>query len=94
LAEELLYAEARLGEMLAEIDKSKSYSPSTKGSAIGSQKTLPPSITHKDSHYAQTLHKHEDVIVKVIAEARDKGEVPVRQHVLKAVKNSNSTAET
>jgi len=53
LSEILLDAEAKCGEMLAGIDKSKSYKvlPS-KG---GRKPMLPTDITYKQSHQAQTV---------------------------------------
>ena len=91
LAEELLYAEARLGEMLEAIPKqgrNKDY-----GSSKGTIITLPPGIDKKQSHYAQELSRHEDTIAKVVAEAREKGEVPVRQHVLRRVQKEKPKPE-
>lgn len=96
LAEELLYAEARMGEMLATIDKTNSR---LRGADRGSQhgttvKTLPPAIDKKESHHAQQLHKHEDTIAQVVAEAREKGEVPVRQHVLRRIEQEKPKPKT
>jgi len=51
------------------------------------EKALPDSIDKKQSHYAQELSRHEETIAEVVAEAREKGEVPVRQHVLNKIKN-------
>lgn len=82
LAEELLYAEARMGEMLEVREKQ------VRSSRGGTSKPLPKEIDKKQSHYAQTLSRNEPVIAKVVAEAREKGEVPVRQHVLNKVKGS------
>lgn len=83
LAEELLYAEARLGEMLA--DGNRSSGKRTSDGTFKGRERLPPSIDKKQSHYAQELHSNEDVIAKVVAEAREKGEIPVRHHVLKEI---------
>ena len=51
-ADTLLDAEAKLGELLAAIDKTDSK---LRGSSQGTtvKKTLPPTITKKESHYAQ-----------------------------------------
>jgi len=54
MGEALLWAEAKLGELL------KDY-PSHVGSKIGkrgTEKSLPNGITHKQSHFAQTLADH------------------------------------
>jgi N6-adenosine-specific RNA methylase IME4 len=82
LAEELLYAEAQMGAMLEAIPKSGKDQTSGRGSMV----SLPDGIGHKESHYAQKLSKNEGVIATVVAEAREKGEVPVRQHVLRKIK--------
>ncbi len=58
LAEELLYAEARLGEMLEKIP----FKGEDLTSSGGRKVTLPIGVTHKDSHIAQELHRHENVI--------------------------------
>jgi len=90
LAEELLYAEARLGEMLANRDRS--YQSTGRGTL--KEKPLPDSVDKKQSHYAQELSRHEDTIAEVVAEAREKGEIPVRHHVLKAIKANKPRPET
>jgi len=50
----LLWAEARLGELLNKIDKKKSYTGFQQRNAV-----LPPDINKKQSHYAQQLGKEE-----------------------------------
>jgi len=88
LAEELLYTEARLGEIL---ETHPSHIGKMGG---GSIKTLPESIDYKQSHYAKELSKNKDVIAQVVANAREKGEIPVRQHVLKAIQKAKPKPET
>ncbi len=78
LAEELLYAEAQMGAMLDAI-------PDKKASSGGGTRSLPKSMTKKDSHFAQQLNRNEEVIAEVVAEAREKGEIPVRQRVLRQI---------
>ncbi|MCK5613894.1 hypothetical protein KAR91_69165 [Candidatus Pacearchaeota archaeon] len=78
LAEELLYAEARMGDILEAI-------PEKKASSGRGTRSLPDGIDKKQSHYAQALSRNEDKIAEVVANARETGEVPVRQHVLKAI---------
>lgn len=82
LAEELLYAEAQMGAMLEKTDKSESRRASLEGKSV---KWRPKSITDKDSHYAQQLSRNETVIATVVAEAREKGEIPIRQKVLRQI---------
>ena len=81
LAEELLYAEAQMGTMLEAIPKSGKDQTSGRGSMV----SLPAGVTHKESSLAQQLSKNEEVIAEVVAEAREKGEIPVRQKVLRQI---------
>jgi len=85
-AEYLLYAEARLGEMLEGVADPTSSRRGTR--------QLPSGIDKKQSHYAQELHRNEKVIAQVISKAREKGEVPVRQQVLKAIQKAKPKPET
>lgn len=80
LAEELLYAEARMGDLLSATPLPDKRSSSSKGTC-----SLPDGIDKKQSHHAQTLSRNMDKIADVVANAREAGEVPVRQHVLKAI---------
>ena len=57
--EELLYAEARLGGMLAAIPQKMPI-----GFQQGNRISLPEGIDKKQSHYAQELSRHEDVIAE------------------------------
>lgn len=87
LAEELLWAEARLGEMLYKNpNKTPITDSSTSGTigrtARGSESNLPSGVGKKDSHYAKKLHKSEEQIAQVVAAAREAGTVPLRRHVL------------
>ena len=84
LAEILLYAEAGLGRRLEAIPANYKELPSS----VGRKPQLPPGITHKQSHYAQELSRHEEVIAEVVARAREQGEVPVRQQVLKEIQKA------
>ena len=72
LAIALLYAEARLGELLKGISKPK-YIKDADGSLKGTVRNLPPGITKKQSHYAQKLFEHIGLIKEVIflREAKD-----------------------
>jgi len=82
LAGALLDAEARMGELL----KETSSSGSIKGHRGGSEKTLPVGITHKQSHYFQTLADNKDVIEEVKADAEIEEDLPTRMEVLRRVK--------
>ena len=76
--ETLLYAEAGLGRRLQAI-------PEKKASSGGGTRSLPAGITKKQSHYAQELSRNKGAIAEIVATARGKGEVPVRQQVLKSI---------
>ena len=67
MADILLDAEVRLGEIL---DNQTSRGGSMDGKR-GSERTLPPDITHKQSHQAQTLSKHPEIVEQAKAEAHE-----------------------
>ena len=66
-----LYAEARLGEILGKIPQKYNKDLGSRG---GTQPSLPPGITKKQSHYAQELGKNEEAIAETVANAREKNE--------------------
>ena len=83
LAKNLLAAEAKLGKMLAAAPKqgkTKEY-----GSTGGTIPTLPPGLTKKESHQAQTIARNPEVVEKVTAQAVVKGELPTAKEVYKEV---------
>ena len=70
VAEAVLWAEAKLGQLLKGIDKkgkTKEY-----GSLGGTIPTLPEGITKKQSHEAQQLADNPEIIQEVIEEAKEK----------------------
>ena len=73
MAELILDAEVRLGELLEGIPDKKSGARKT-GSKRGTR-LLPKGIDKKQSHYAQQLSKHTDVVEEVKQTAREKGEL-------------------
>ncbi len=94
MAELLLLAEARFGDMLAAIPAKPKPDGSSRGTFGGRDTTLPSGINKKESHYAQELSKHQDIIATVVAKAREQGEVPVRQHVLRDIRLSQPKSDT
>ena len=73
VADILLDAEVKLGEMLeTTVGRGGKSDRSTRG---GTSKPLPHNIDKKQSHYAQQLSKHPDVVEEVKQQARDKGRV-------------------
>lgn len=75
MADILLDAEVKLGKMLEAIPPQSSQA--------GRLPTLPPDITYKQSHKAQTLSRNADIVEQVKSEARDKGVIPTADHVYK-----------
>ena len=71
----LLWAEAKLGELLKSIPKEKGYVGLT--SKGGRKQTLPQGITHKQSHFAQQLADNKDIIEEVIKEAEEHENIAV-----------------
>jgi len=79
----LLYAEARIGELL------KDY-PHRGVSIIGkrgSDKTLPAGITHNQSLRFQKLVDYPDVIEQVIAEAIENDDLPINKKLIKLLQD-------
>jgi len=85
-AEELLYAEAHLGERL----KSSSKGTFKKGR----ETSLPEGVNKKQSHYAQELNRHINFIAKVIEDAREIDEIPLRHHVLREIQKNKFKPDT
>jgi ParB family chromosome partitioning protein len=95
VAEVLLDAEAKLGELLAAIQPE--FVTSTDGrQEVGYKKppkqtrSLPEGITHKESHQAQIIARHPDVIEQVKQKAREEDRLPTAQEVCRAIKTTCS----
>ncbi len=92
LAELVLEAEAKLGEMLAAIEPKYSigYSEGTNGLPAGAsprrEPSLPPGITKKESHQAQTIASHPEAVEQVKVRAREEGRIPTAQEVYREIK--------
>jgi hypothetical protein len=87
------HAEAKLGELLKEIPPKPIADGSGKGTFGGREQSLPEGITKKQSHYAQELAEHPEVIESVIQEAKDKEEIPTRYDALKAIQQKKIAAQ-
>jgi hypothetical protein len=61
----------RLGELLAAQKIKPIADSSERGTFGGSEKTLPPGVSKKISHQAQTLSDHRDVVAQVAAQAKE-----------------------
>lgn len=85
LGDVLLDAEAKLGEMIEKIPKPKFTKQINGSKERTTEKSLPPTVTKKESHFAQTIAKNPEVVEEVKKKARDDGFIPTAQNVLKAV---------
>lgn len=86
----LLFAEARLGKLLAAIPKQgkkKEY-----GSTGGTIPSLPENITKKESHFLQTIDKNPEVVERVQVKAKEEGRLPTSQEVVKEIKKERQAA--
>lgn len=96
LAEELLYAEAKMGRDI-ELQELKNVPRLQERTAAGAYKKgvfLPANVNKKQSHYAQELNRHQDAIAEVVAIARERGDVPVRKQVLKVIQANKPKPKT
>lgn len=71
VAEAVLWAEAKMGELLKAIEPKPMPDGSGKGTFGGREKTFPEGITKKQSHEAQQLADNPEQIREVIQEIRD-----------------------
>ena len=71
MADILLDAEVRLGEILQDIPLSEKRASSAKELV-----SLPDNITKKQSHQAQTLAQNQEIVEQAKETARGEGEIP------------------
>jgi len=79
MATALLYAEAKMGELL----KDQTSRGGSMDGKRGSKPSLPEGITHKQSHFAQRLYENKDLIEDTIKEAKENEDIPTRTEVLR-----------
>ncbi len=89
VAEAILWAAARMGEILAKIPKPK-LDKTINGSSTGTigratTRSLPDGISKRESHEAQKLARYPEAIRQAVREAREKEELPNRREVLKKI---------
>jgi hypothetical protein len=82
LAEMLIDAQMELGKMLKNCRSSQARTTDGKFN-IG--KVLPPGITKKESHYAQQIAAHPQIVKKTKVEAREKGGIITERTVLRII---------
>lgn len=89
LAELVLEAEVKLGEMLAALPQCKPIpDPSHKGRVGGSEPTLPSDISWKESHQAQTLAAHPGIVEEVKLAAQKEGRLATAREVYREIKKA------
>lgn len=86
MAERLLWAWVRLGELLRGIDKSKSKFDSERGSQHRTTSILPPGISKRTSHYAQRAAEYQEIIKSIIEEALKTENLPILRTALKEIR--------
>lgn len=74
-----LLAEVRLGELLEETELPGRGGGDTRASSNGGTRLKDLGLTKQDSHRAQTLARHKDLIPVVIKEAVGRRDVPTRR---------------
>lgn len=85
MGEALIYAEAKLGELLRDLPPNiESLGRAT----IVKRRSLPRGITKQQSHMYQTLASHPDIIREVVEKARLDENIPTRYQVLKRIKGA------
>lgn len=83
MAEILIDAEVKMGEILGAIEPEGN----TLTSIGGRKPSLPPDVTHKQSHQAQTLARNKEIVEQAKAEARDNGEIVTASKVYQIIKD-------
>lgn len=84
LAEVLLYAEAKLGELCEIIQSEQGKRTDLLGdSDVTKLEKIAPKI---ERSRAKQLNNNRDIIAEIVAKAREQGEVPIRQQVLREIR--------
>jgi hypothetical protein len=86
LAEALLDAEAKLGELLAAIEPKTIPDGTGRGTFGGREKTIPDGITKKESHQAQTIVRHPEIVERIKERAREEERIPTAHEVFREIK--------
>jgi|GEM_PF-4134730 len=86
MADILLDAEVKMGEILGAI-------PDKFTSSQAGTRSLPPDVTRKQSHQAQTLARNKEIVEKAKAEARESGEIVTASKVYQIIKDKPEKAK-
>jgi len=81
-----LEAESKLGELLKDMDDFHSS-----GRGTMKRKELPNGINKKESHYAQEISKHPEIVEEIFAKKQN--DIPTRHDVLKKIKEKKREAK-
>lgn len=98
LAEIILDAEVRLGELLEAIKPKPIIESSADGTINkaplrGRKRSLPSGMDKKQSHYAQTLAKHKDVVEQTKADAKEEGRIATSAEVIGQIQRKHTKKE-
>lgn len=89
LAEFLLDAEVRMGELLKPLSET-----SHGGSFGGSKKVIPEGISHKQSHFFQKMARNKDIVEEVKAKSKEREKLATREAVLRMIKKIERANKT
>lgn len=82
VAEIVLEAQGKLGKVLEETVKPRG---NTSLGYQGRTKTLPPTITKKESHIAQSISRNPELVQEVVERAKENKEIPTTREVLEEI---------
>lgn len=85
LATAVIYAEAKMGELL----KPKEYRG---GDQTSPKRSLPDGVSHKTSHQAQTINERPDIVESAIKFAIENDDIPTPDKVYKLIKTEEAKA--
>ena len=95
IAEAVLDAEAKIGELTSRMETAKGFASAIKDSGVPNvtkQKQLEQiGITEKQKQRYETLAKHPEMVEQAKADARERGEIVTRQSVLDKITDKKRT---
>lgn len=98
VADALLAAEVRLGELISELPESQGKRTDLELEDSGVQKSKKEvledmGLSVKTAQRYERLASHPEIVASISAESRDKGEIVSRTSVLRAIKQAEKTTE-
>ena len=85
-AQAVIFAESKLGELL----KANEYRG---GNQTSPRRSLPPGVSHKTSHQAQTIASNPEIVEKAIAKAIEEEKIPTPDYVYKLIKRDEAQSK-